>query len=272
MKGVDIFCKSQAATSICLSMEQNSTSSPSSVTLLGGAAAIDRHNPIIKDSRRNPNKPTAATSKSQKPDPKKKRSTRIPSDENENDQPKKTHDTSSLSKLDDDNSHAITSNVDATAIVKKSWSCTKPGDFLSPPGSTRYLLREKAQYSTLSDSDSTKLSAEESSNKNVEMEEPAPSDSSQMQVVILRVSLHCRGCERKLRKHLSRMEGVTSFNIDFAAKKVTVAGNVTPLDVVSSISKVKNAQLWSPSISSSNPTPEIKNLDSEIDFQTKGAL
>jgi hypothetical protein len=38
--------------------------------------------------------------------------------------------------------------------------------------------------------------------------------------------------------------GVTSFNIDFAAKKVTVVGDVTPLGVLNSVSKVKNAQLW----------------------------
>lgn len=44
---------------------------------------------------------------------------------------------------------------------------------------------------------------------------------------------------------------MSSFNIDFAAKKVTVTGNVTPLEVLSSISKVKTAQLWSPSLSSS---------------------
>jgi len=38
--------------------------------------------------------------------------------------------------------------------------------------------------------------------------------------------------------------GVTSFNIDFAAKKVTVVGDVTPLSVMASISKVKTAQIW----------------------------
>lgn len=38
--------------------------------------------------------------------------------------------------------------------------------------------------------------------------------------------------------------GVTSFNIDFAAKKVTVVGDVTPLGVLNSVSKVKNAQFW----------------------------
>lgn len=66
------------------------------------------------------------------------------------------------------------------------------------------------------------------------------------QVVVLRVSLHCKGCEAKVRKHLSKMQGVKSFSIEFAAKKVTVVGDVTPLSVLSSISKVKNAQFWTP--------------------------
>ncbi|KAG1365730.1 putative Copper transport protein ATX1 [Cocos nucifera] len=76
----------------------------------------------------------------------------------------------------------------------------------------------------------------------------------QDQVVVLRVSLHCKGCEGKVRKHISKMAGVTSFNIDFAMKKVTVIGDVTPLGVLNSISKVKNAQFWpSPSRSSASP-------------------
>nr|CAD1817595.1 unnamed protein product [Ananas comosus var. bracteatus] len=76
---------------------------------------------------------------------------------------------------------------------------------------------------------------------------PRPSVSvnkPQDQVVVLRVSLHCKGCEAKLRKHLSKMEGVKSFHIDFATKKVTVIGDVTPLSVLNSITKVKNAQFW----------------------------
>ncbi|WCJ41170.1 Heavy metal transport/detoxification superfamily protein [Euphorbia peplus] len=64
------------------------------------------------------------------------------------------------------------------------------------------------------------------------------------QVVVLWVSIHCKGCEGKVRKHISKMEGVTSFSIDLTAKKVTVIGNVTPLGVLASLSKVKNAQLW----------------------------
>ncbi|CAH2074440.1 unnamed protein product [Thlaspi arvense] len=73
-----------------------------------------------------------------------------------------------------------------------------------------------------------------------QLEKNASSD----QVVVLRVSLHCKGCAGKVKKHLSKLKGVTSFNIDFAAKKVTVTGDVTPLTVLASISKVKNAQFW----------------------------
>ncbi|XP_071721380.1 uncharacterized protein [Rutidosis leptorrhynchoides] len=81
---------------------------------------------------------------------------------------------------------------------------------------------------------------------------------SRDQVVELRVSIHCKGCEGKVRKHLSRMEGVRSFKIDLESKKVTVVGDVTPSSVLSSISKVKNAQLWpSPPSSSSTSSPYI---------------
>ncbi|KAG6532322.1 hypothetical protein ZIOFF_006162 [Zingiber officinale] len=61
-------------------------------------------------------------------------------------------------------------------------------------------------------------------------------------VVALRVSLHYKGCEGKVRKHISKMEGVTSFEIDFASKKVMVMGDMTPLGVLSNISKLMRAQ------------------------------
>ncbi|CAM0885650.1 unnamed protein product [Alopecurus aequalis] len=64
------------------------------------------------------------------------------------------------------------------------------------------------------------------------------------QVVVLRVSLHCKGCAGKVKKHIAKMEGVTSFDIDIATKKVTVVGDVTPLGVLNSVSKVKPAQFW----------------------------
>ncbi|KAL0336855.1 UNVERIFIED_CONTAM: protein SODIUM POTASSIUM ROOT defective [Sesamum calycinum] len=266
MKGIHIFCASQAATAICLTMDQPSSSS---TTLpLGSSPIIDRYNPIITDSTRIARSLPPSTLNSH-PNPHKphhkKKNKRISSKENHEDQPNNTAtaNTSSFTKLDDQklkNSNGITT-------TRKSWSCNKPGDFISPPGSTRYLLREKVLFNAFSDSDPVgKLFLEDTSkSKDVITEElcdvkpPAPSSRSHPhQVVVLRVSLHCRGCERKMRKHLSRMEGVTSFNIDFAAKKVTVTGNVTPLGVLSSISKVKNAQLWPPAMSSQIP-PSLKN-------------
>ncbi|KAL2533703.1 UDP-glucuronic acid decarboxylase 1 [Abeliophyllum distichum] len=156
-------------------------------------------------------------------------------------------------------------------VVRKSWSCTRPGDFISPAGSTRYLLGDKAFFDVLSDFDPVlKLVHDEPSKSKADKTDescdgkPTSLPVSPEQEVVLRVSLHCRGCERKMRKHISRMEGVKSFNIDFAAKKVTVIGDVTPLGVLASISKVKNAQLWPPTLSSSlSPlnftTPEFDN-------------
>jgi copper chaperone CopZ len=68
----------------------------------------------------------------------------------------------------------------------------------------------------------------------------------QHQVVVLKVSLHCKGCAGKVKKHISKMEGVTSFDTDVATKKVTVMGDVAPLGVLNCISKVKSAQFWPP--------------------------
>nr|TKW26194.1 hypothetical protein SEVIR_3G170600v2 [Setaria viridis] len=62
--------------------------------------------------------------------------------------------------------------------------------------------------------------------------------------VELRVSMHCNGCARKVQKHISKMEGVTWFEVDLESKKVVVKGDVTPFEVLQSVSKVKFAQLW----------------------------
>ncbi|EAY77435.1 hypothetical protein OsI_05428 [Oryza sativa Indica Group] len=69
-------------------------------------------------------------------------------------------------------------------------------------------------------------------------------DLPQVEVVVLRVSLHCKGCAGKVKKHISKMEGVTSLDIDIATKKVTVVGHVTPLSVLTAVSKIKPAQFW----------------------------
>ncbi|WVZ93051.1 hypothetical protein U9M48_039067 [Paspalum notatum var. saurae] len=72
----------------------------------------------------------------------------------------------------------------------------------------------------------------------------APAGGDQvLQVVVMKVAIHCQGCAGKVRKHISKMEGVTSFSIDLESKKVTVMGHVSPAGVLESISKVKKAEL-----------------------------
>ncbi|EXB97278.1 hypothetical protein L484_024139 [Morus notabilis] len=75
------------------------------------------------------------------------------------------------------------------------------------------------------------------------------------QVVVMRVSLHCQGCAGKLKKHLSKMEGVTSFSIELETKRVTVMGHVSPAGVLESISKVRRAEFWPSSACSSSSSP-----------------
>ncbi|CAG7891113.1 unnamed protein product [Brassica rapa] len=101
-----------------------------------------------------------------------------------------------------------------------------------------------ASQSSLEDKDVSSLDLKFSPPPPPPSPPPPEKSSSSDQVVILRVSLHCKGCAGKVKKHLSKLKGVTSFKIDFAAKKVTVTGDVTPLTVLSTISKVKNAQFW----------------------------
>ncbi|KAL6845050.1 hypothetical protein ACP4OV_024545 [Aristida adscensionis] len=62
--------------------------------------------------------------------------------------------------------------------------------------------------------------------------------------VELKVSMHCYGCAKKVQKHISKMDGVTSFEVDLEKKKVVVIGDITPYEVLESISKVKFAELW----------------------------
>ncbi|KAL4279604.1 hypothetical protein GQ457_18G025870 [Hibiscus cannabinus] len=63
-------------------------------------------------------------------------------------------------------------------------------------------------------------------------------------MVVLRVSMHCHGCARKVEKHVSKMDGVTSYKVDLENKRVVVIGDVIPFEVLESVSKVKNAELW----------------------------
>ncbi|WVZ69046.1 hypothetical protein U9M48_017897 [Paspalum notatum var. saurae] len=74
--------------------------------------------------------------------------------------------------------------------------------------------------------------------------------------VELKVSMHCYGCAKKVQKHISKMDGVTSFDVDLEKKKVVVMGDITPYEVLESISKVmKFAELWVAPASSRQQQP-----------------
>ncbi|CAI9766052.1 unnamed protein product [Fraxinus pennsylvanica] len=63
-------------------------------------------------------------------------------------------------------------------------------------------------------------------------------------MVVLRVSMHCNGCARKIEKHIAKMEGVSSYQVDLVTKMVVVTGDIVPFQVLESISRVKAAELW----------------------------
>lgn len=70
------------------------------------------------------------------------------------------------------------------------------------------------------------------------------------------MSMHFHNLNFQLIDNLYHIfSGVRSFNIDFAAKKLTVVGDVTPLSVLASVSKVKKAQLLTPAVVSSTTIP-----------------
>ncbi|OEL17495.1 hypothetical protein BAE44_0021486 [Dichanthelium oligosanthes] len=119
------------------------------------------------------------------------------------------------------------------------------GGLVSPAGSSRYLLSGRAAASATQEIQEVEAApAVDAKREEASEAADAKGTQAQEQVVVLKVSLHCKACAGKVKKHLAKMEGVTSFDIDFAAKKVTVVGDVTPLGVLNSVSKVKNAQLW----------------------------
>lgn len=269
--------------------EASSSSSSSSQVYLGASPAIDRHNPIIRDSRRshpisNPTTkapPTSPLFDSPSP-PEAHKKTSIKSEH------------CGLEATSQENcgqkrlSNQKTKRKNTTKpfdIIRRNSSCVSKPDKIqfTPYGSSRYLLgsdgfndllpddadciselapvENKENLSlALSDDLQTSFSSTSasflrifdkfysSSHRNTE-NSSSPTEINLDQVVVLWVSLHCKGCARKVKKHISRMKGVTSFKIEFAAKKVTVIGDVTPLEVLSSISKVKNAQLWTPDMS-----------------------
>ncbi|XP_057456543.1 heavy metal-associated isoprenylated plant protein 26-like [Lotus japonicus] len=68
----------------------------------------------------------------------------------------------------------------------------------------------------------------------------------QFQTVEVKVKMDCEGCERKVKKSVEGMKGVTQVEVERKASKVTVTGYVEPSKVVARIAHRtgKRAELW----------------------------
>ncbi|KVI11114.1 heavy metal-associated isoprenylated plant protein 35-like [Cynara cardunculus var. scolymus] len=86
-----------------------------------------------------------------------------------------------------------------------------------------------------------------------EVEEPSQPLESKKRWV-LRVSIHCEGCKRKVKKLLQSLPGVHEIDIETKLQRVVVTGDVSPESLIRKLVKAgKHAELWP-----ENP-PEIPN-------------
>ncbi|KAK9165104.1 hypothetical protein Scep_000295 [Stephania cephalantha] len=67
----------------------------------------------------------------------------------------------------------------------------------------------------------------------------------QLQTVEIKVKMDCEGCERKVRKAVEGMKGVTEVDVDPKQHKVTVIGYVEPKKVLKRVLRTgKKAEMW----------------------------
>ncbi|KAK8960284.1 hypothetical protein KSP40_PGU001715 [Platanthera guangdongensis] len=74
---------------------------------------------------------------------------------------------------------------------------------------------------------------------------PAGTDLPEIQTVALKVSIHCEGCKKKVKKVLQRVEGVGRIDIDSKQNKVTVTGSANGESLIQKLCKYgKQAEIW----------------------------
>ncbi|KAF6172007.1 hypothetical protein GIB67_029425, partial [Kingdonia uniflora] len=80
--------------------------------------------------------------------------------------------------------------------------------------------------------------------------------------VVLKVGMSCEGCVGAVKRVLTKMEGVESFDIDIKEQKVTVKGNVTPDAVLQIVSKTgKKTAFWE---TEAPAEPEAKSAETVV--------
>ncbi|KAG4983406.1 hypothetical protein JHK87_028155 [Glycine soja] len=90
--------------------------------------------------------------------------------------------------------------------------------------------------------------------------------------VVLRVSIHCQGCKRKVQKILQAVHGVHTIDIDLRQHKVVVTGNVNSETLIWKLTKAgKHAELWpqlkADSKKKKQPKPESSQGINQTDKQ-----
>ncbi|XP_057792178.1 heavy metal-associated isoprenylated plant protein 35-like [Salvia miltiorrhiza] len=100
------------------------------------------------------------------------------------------------------------------------------------------------------------------------MAEESAQPIKQLKTTIIRASIHCQGCRRKVEKILSQIHGVEHVDVDAQQHKVTVTGDVDADTLIRKLIKSgKNAELW-PQISQRRANPAI-GRKKEVETQGK---
>lgn len=87
------------------------------------------------------------------------------------------------------------------------------------------------------------------------------------QTWVLKVSIHCVGCKRKVKKILQNIDGVYTIAIDSQQQKVTVTGNIDAETLIKKLVKTgKHAEKWPENPAGKEKKPEKpKNNEGEKD-------
>ncbi|KAM6577852.1 hypothetical protein CsatB_029689 [Cannabis sativa] len=82
---------------------------------------------------------------------------------------------------------------------------------------------------------------------------------------VLKVSIHCEGCKKKVKKILQNIDGVYKTDIDLKQQKVTVTGNVDSQTLIKKLVKTgKHAELWPDPKADSKGKKQGKGKNKEV--------
>ncbi|KAJ9181926.1 hypothetical protein P3X46_005969 [Hevea brasiliensis] len=89
-----------------------------------------------------------------------------------------------------------------------------------------------------------------------------PYKALKCQTWVLKVSIHCQGCKRKVKKVLQGIDGVYTATVDSQQQRVTVTGNIEVETLIKKLIKTgKHAQIWPEKLSLSEEKESAKAKD-----------